>query len=776
MKSIILVIIFSIFSILSVQALPDCYHTYAEVVAELQQLEIDYHDFAKLYIIGYSQQDNIPIYALKISDNPDQEEAEPAVLFIGQVHAEEVMGVEITMRNINEILLNNFELQYGVWIGQLEMWFIPTLNPEGHNVVSADIDESYRKNKHDINNNGIFDFNPNVGFDDDGVDINRNFGCNWVHGDTLFAPPTPSSSEAYDYYRGEAPMSERETQAFKAFCDVQKPVYCIVWHSSRSLNSGLNEKVFYPLNWAGVRPAPELDRGQQIGEGVAQQIIKENGSTYYEPSAALGRKGGINDWMYQQYGTLCLVIECCKAPNIQPTDSLMNDTIDRCSNGVRWLLERALDSSELDLNSMLTGTIKDAVTNLPLQAEIIVEQKQAPWFAPRKSDPILGRYWRPIMYGTYDLRFRKKGYFDFITLGKVVNPSSRTPANANLIPRPAATISGTVFNSNTHSLIPAKILLYDVENDTLITNGEFILHTYEGNHRIEICSEGYFPYIDTLEIASGVQNLNLNIALSPINAIFTENWENSTSNWSFDDPTKPWVIQNVLAVNGHAITDSWGGKGFYAMNCNTWMKTNNAILLPDSGQTMLTFDEHLYTEFVYDSVRVEVSTDNTVWHTVYSNAGQYDWWHPVYVPLTQYAGQSLFFRFRLTDHSTDEDLTDPGWTIDNIQIISGTATHTTEGPIITPPVTALYPNFPNPFNPETNIKFSTSRDGEVNIDIYNLKGQKVRQLTKEIFKSGTHSLKWNGLDDKGKAVSSGIYFCKMHSADKAKTLKMVLMK
>ena len=104
------------------------------------------------------------------------------MLFIGQVHAEEVLGVQITMSNIGEILSRRMQLPYNQWINQLDMWFIPTLNPEGHNVVTANMDTSYRKNKRDNNNNGIFDYSIQVGYDIDGVDINRNFSFNWVHG------------------------------------------------------------------------------------------------------------------------------------------------------------------------------------------------------------------------------------------------------------------------------------------------------------------------------------------------------------------------------------------------------------------------------------------------------------------------------------------------------------------------------------------------------------------------------------------------------------------
>jgi hypothetical protein len=387
MKSIILIVVLMFGLMITVQALPplpSCYHTYDEITAELQQLQSQYPNIAKVYTIGHSQQDNLPIYAMKISDNVNNEEAEPAVVLVGQVHAEEVLGVETTMRNINEILQNSQQLPYMSWISQLEMWFIPTLNPEGHTIVTSSVDVSFRKNLHDVNNNGIRDISPLVGYDLDGVDINRNFGFNWCHGDTLWQP---GGTEVYDYYRGESPMSESENQAFKTFCDTHKPVFSIVWHSARNVEGGLSEKVFYPSNWYGVRPIPDLALGQQIGEGVASQIMKLNGATGYIPSASETRKGGINDWMYQQYGAICLVIECGLAPNIQPDSTLMVDINTRCSNGVWWLLNRAMIvSSNVPSNSMLTGTIKDAVTNQPLEAEIVIEQKKAPWFAPRKSD------------------------------------------------------------------------------------------------------------------------------------------------------------------------------------------------------------------------------------------------------------------------------------------------------------------------------------------------------------------------------------------------------
>jgi hypothetical protein len=97
-------------------------------------------------------------------------------------------------------------------------------------------------------------------------------------------------------------------------------------------------------------------------------------------------------------------------------------------------------------------------------------------------------------------------------------------------------------------------------------------------------------------------------------------------------------------------------------------------------------------------------------------------------------------------------------------------------PVVTPAVTKLDGNYPNPFNPVTSIRFSTKEAGRVNIVIYNSKGQVVRTLLNEDKKSGNHTVIWNGTDDAGKAVSSGMYLYKMQTKNYTQTRKMLLMK
>ena len=362
-------------------------------------------------------------------------------------------------------------------------------------------------------------------------------------------------------------------------------------------------------------------------------------------------------------------------------------------------------------------------------------------------------------------------------LNKTVNNGSWTVVNAALQPLNPVVVSGTVRSSQGGTLIPARIMLFDVENETQDTNGEFIFNSFGGVRRIEVDAEGFYPYVDNLDISPDAHSLNLDIVLSPALAAFSENWESGTSNWTMEGP---WVLQNELAVSGYAITDSWGGRGFYGLNCNVWIQTASPVSLPSTGNIMLSFDQHLYTEFVYDSVRVEISTDNSNWQMIFHDFGQKDWWHRKYVSLNNYAGQDLYFRFRLTDISEDPGLVDPGWTLDNIKVVSGTATcnvtSASDEHLPALPVTLLHPNYPNPFNPETTLKFSLSRDSSVRLDIYNLKGQKVRQLASSFYPTGTHTLRWDGTDDNGSALGSGIYFSRLTAGGVTKTQKMVLMK
>jgi hypothetical protein len=96
---------------------------------------------------------------------------------------------------------------------------------------------------------------------------------------------------------------------------------------------------------------------------------------------------------------------------------------------------------------------------------------------------------------------------------------------------------------------------------------------------------------------------------------------------------------------------------------------------------------------------------------------------------------------------------------------------------VTPiPQIYLKQNYPNPFNPETNISFSLKQTSEIELCIYNLKGQMVKTLQKGLMDKGNHSLVWKGTDDNDKPVASGVYLYRLSSGKAQTSRKMVLLK
>ncbi len=84
-------------------------------------------------------------------------------------------------------------------------------------------------------------------------------------------------------------------------------------------------------------------------------------------------------------------------------------------------------------------------------------------------------------------------------------------------------------------------------------------------------------------------------------------------------------------------------------------------------------------------------------------------------------------------------------------------------------------NFPNPFNPSTTISFSIPEESKAELTVYNIKGQKVKTFTDEQYSKGNHSVVWNGDDEYGKPVSSGVYFYKLNVNNKTEAVRKCLL-
>jgi hypothetical protein len=242
-----------------------------------------------------------------------------------------------------------------------------------------------------------------------------------------------------------------------------------------------------------------------------------------------------------------------------------------------------------------------------------------------------------------------------------------------------------------------------------------------------------------------------------------------------------------LAILTHGTTYYWQviprSLAGNAINCPIWSFStippipNPAVLdFPENGATKIDTDN--ITLSWNPSVDGGVPTGYTLYFgvdpqnlSVSYNGSNTTW----VIPITLEYSTPYFWRvvpFNTTGPAVSENC--PIWSFMTI----ADPTVSDDDVIIAITETNLLQNFPNPFNPETTIKFEIGNGKleNVRIEIYNLRGQHVRSLVNGVYTAGEHRVVWNGRDDYGRNVSSGIYLYVMKTDDYQAVRKMLLMK
>ncbi len=390
-------------------ALHERYHTHAEIRSELKAVAAAYPAIAQLDTLGYSTTNGYAIWGLKISDNVAVDEDEPVVFYNGIHHAEEIMGGEVIMWMIDELTTN-----YGVvdsitqWVDDIEIWFVPMLNPDGHEIVATGIDTTWRKNTRDNNGNGVFDL------DVDGVDPNYNYDFNWAQGG---AGEWESS-----FYRGTAPFSENETQIIRDLCVDIMPIFSMNYHSPLV---SMGDLIYYTWYWPQIGFCPDYDVISDVAGTTAAKTTKLDDTSYY---AVYGYStaGKCRNWQYGVHGIIGLTMEIMSQMCIPP-GSDVDEYCERVSLGSYYLLDRVTGPG-------VTGHVTDGETGLPLVAEVKVIENSSPEIMPRYSDALYGRYWRMLVDGTYTVEFSCDGYDTVTFTDVIVTASGLTPLSAVLWP------------------------------------------------------------------------------------------------------------------------------------------------------------------------------------------------------------------------------------------------------------------------------------------------------------------------------------------------------
>jgi flagellar hook assembly protein FlgD len=89
---------------------------------------------------------------------------------------------------------------------------------------------------------------------------------------------------------------------------------------------------------------------------------------------------------------------------------------------------------------------------------------------------------------------------------------------------------------------------------------------------------------------------------------------------------------------------------------------------------------------------------------------------------------------------------------------------------------ALRPNWPNPFNPSTALRFDLPEAGAVRLSVYDVGGRLIKDLADGAYPAGSHAVIWDGRDAAGRAVASGSYFARLQAGGRQTTVRMSLVR
>jgi hypothetical protein len=218
--------------------------------------------------VGYSYEGRA-LWAMKISDNPGQDEDEPEFFVNSLIHAREPMGLEATLRFMR-YLCDNYGLDPQVTnlVENREFYFVPIINPDGYE-YNRQTDPTgggmWRKNRHG-----------------EGIDLNRNWGYMWGYDDNG-SSPYPSD----ETYRGTGPFSELETETLRQYIDSHHFSVVMNFHT-------YGDDFLFPWGYADI-----YTEDQALFTEIGDSATAVNGYAFGCPWELLyNTNGDSNDWQY----------------------------------------------------------------------------------------------------------------------------------------------------------------------------------------------------------------------------------------------------------------------------------------------------------------------------------------------------------------------------------------------------------------------------------------------------------------------------------------------
>ena len=778
------------------------------------------------------------IWALKVSDNVLDEEDEPGVYYFGAHHAREPISTEVSMTVLNHII-DNYGIDPTITenVDNSQIWFVPIVNPDGHKIVIDEMDVWWRKNIRDNNENGQLDPGNYNGYPD-GVDPNRNYSFEWgnvgasndplnqlYHGPEPFSEPETTAikelMESHHFVAGNSyhshgevilfpfgynnnvispdynalqdlavamaqPMGYNPIAAWQLYpCMGTTDDYSYGVHGTFAFTVELATEFIPPASQVqnicneNIIPALSLlDRvnhssltgiitNSQTSEPLVAEIYVEgvdNTGVFrfpYESDENFGRyyrllPDGFYDVTFSAYGFESQTVENIEINSIGQT-----------------LLDIEMEPVT---TTSFSGTITDGDSGFPIQY-VSVELLNTP-IDPEFTDEN-GEFNFPSVYvGDYEVRIAAVNYISIIesiTITETYNIFDFELYESDAISFETGNFDDFwIFAGDADWFIDSSTSydgVYSAKSGS-IGSWDYASISVE----LDVIAAGEISFWKKASSEEGYDFLSFSIDGLPqgqwsgeddwSEAIFTVDVGNHIFEWKYEKDGNTiggddcaWLDYIIFPLNGGEPELSVDPAFFNKEICTNQIE-NEILTLSNIGGGIINYDIYL--------------SEPVTWLCLDIIAGML------------VAGDSE--EIQVTFDTTDLEIGDYVCYIminddireETIVPVMLSVLETGSGNDLLPTITELSSIYPNPFNPSTTFSFSLKADSKVTINIFNIKGQKVKTLINKNLNSGYHNIVWNGKDDNGKNAPTGVYFSLFDAHDEIGdytiTRKIILLK
>ncbi|NQU28080.1 MAG: T9SS type A sorting domain-containing protein [Candidatus Marinimicrobia bacterium] len=733
------------------------YHTFAEMTADLIQLSNTYSSLARLDSIGSSIEGRT-IWAMKISDDVDQfQPDEPEVLYLGNHHAREVISVEVPLY-FAHYLLENYSSNQRVRniVDQRQIWIIPMVNPDGHVYVET-VDLNWRKNRRN-NGDGTW-----------GVDLNRNYSYQWGY-DNIGSSPNTSSGT----YRGMAPFSEPEISTIATFIETHNFVTAFTYHAYGGI-------YIYPWGYYNGH-SDENDLFENMGIHFSMHNNYRYGNSW--ETLVYLMNGEAVDWMYGD--TLN------KPPIYALTVEVGNssDGFHPDPNRIQTLVDLQLEPNLL--LAEFAGNPTQVIPSVP-QPTLKMITCDDTGFTSAVWDSVQSE-----ALGGYRIQNWNNDTWDTILAEDQLTTQSQQasfpisyPAFIRLTAVDTATTPGSGYPSDVYSVNCGQqsptILIVD-GFDRTSGNWTRLQHRFVADAGVHLAEYDWnFNSCDNDAIIDGM------ISLDDYYGVIWILGDESTVDITFSLAEQTAIIEYLenggrLFISGSEI--GWDlvqqgnqiDQAFYQNYLKAEFIADDSDNLAVTGTTNSIFAG---MSFEYGSTSAGSPYSENYPDVITPVAGSraalvYQGSNDIAaIQFEGYFGNGtipaklvyLAFPFE-TIHSATIQQT----VLYQVLYYFMSPLTIDENLINLPDQVALNQNYPNPFNPSTTINYTLRSDSFVELEIFDITGKNIRTLVSERKLGGNNEIAWDGTNQQGIPVASGVYIYSLITPDASIQRKMILIR